>query len=75
MMIDFGCILYWITDRTPHECLPQNNEINKRGYRQFFRLVTHKVSTWYEKNNTPNPNGVKPDLKITKILKTSKFDE
>ncbi|XP_057291731.1 uncharacterized protein LOC130614321 [Hydractinia symbiolongicarpus] len=64
-------VLYWITDRTPHESLP----IKKGTYRQFFRLVTHKVSVWYEDHSTKNPNGVVPDPKMTRIVKGSKFDK
>ena len=61
--------LYWMTDRTPHESLPL-----KRGtHRQFFRLVMSQVSLWYEDHSTPNPNGVEPDPKITKIVKGDKF--
>ncbi|XP_066913346.1 uncharacterized protein [Clytia hemisphaerica] len=63
--------LYWITDRTPHESLP----LKKGSYRQFFRLVTHRVSVWYEDHSTKNPNGVVPDPKMTRIVKGSKFDE
>jgi hypothetical protein len=43
--------LYWITDRTPHEAMPSQNG----GYRQFFRLVVGRISTWYAKHNTGNP--------------------
>lgn len=62
--------IYWLTDRTPHESLP----MLESGYRQFFRLVTHKVSVWYEQHSTPNPNGVIPDEKITQIIKKNKFE-
>merc|ERR1712173_539290 len=34
--------LYWITDRTPHESLP----IKESGYRQFFRIISSKLSVW-----------------------------
>ena len=61
--------IYWMTDRTPHEALP----MRETGYRQFFRLVTHKVGLWYEQHSTPNPNGVVPDPNITRIIKKSKF--
>lgn len=43
--------LYWITDRTPHEA----RATPTGGYRQFFRLVVGRISTWYAKHNTPNP--------------------
>ena len=63
--------LYWMTDRTPHESLP----LKAGTYRQFFRLVMSQVSLWYEDHSTPNPNGVKPDLTITKIVRGNKFDK
>ena len=62
-------VLYWITDRTPHESLP----LEKGQFRQFFRIVTSDVSLWFVDDNTENPNGVKPDPSITKIVKGSKF--
>ena len=62
--------LYWITDRSPHESLP----LKERQYRQFFRIVTSNVSLWFADNNTENPNGVKPDPEITKIVQGSKFN-
>ena len=43
--------LVWLTDCTPREALPQAEP----GYRQFFRLVTSKISLWYEGNSTVNP--------------------
>ena len=66
-----GHRLYWMTDRTPHEALPLKDGM----YRQFFRLVTSRVSLWFQDHSTPNPNGVKPDPQITKIVKGSKFDD
>lgn len=52
--------LYWITDRTPHETLPTQTG----GYRQFFRLVVGRISTWYAKHNTANPL-CEPDAPIS----------
>jgi len=63
--------IYWITDRTPHESLP----LPKDTYRQYFRLVTHQVSLWFEDHSTKNPLGILPDPNITKIVKGSKFGE
>lgn len=63
--------LYWMTDRTPHESLP----LKAAGPRQFFRLVTSQVSLWYEDHSTLNPEGVKPNTKITKIVKGNKFSK
>ena len=42
-------------------------------YRQFFRLVMSRVSLWYEDHSTPNPNGVKPNPDVTKIVRGNKF--
>ena len=64
-----GSQLYWMTDRTPHEALP----MEKDGWRQFFRLVSHKLGVWYDAHSTKNPIGIKPNKKITKIIKGSKF--
>merc|ERR1711862_450450 len=35
--------MYWMTDRTPHESLPLEQET----HRQFFRLVTSELSAWF----------------------------
>eukprot|EP01083_Nonionella_stella_P153337 492591_1 len=63
-------VMYWLTDRTPHEALP----MNCRVYRQFFRLVTSNVSVWYRQHSTPNPKGITPDTKQTRIIEQSKFE-
>ena len=63
-------VLYWITDRTPHESQP----VKERTYRQFFRVVTENVSLWFADHSTPNPCGVLPDSSITKIVRGNKFD-
>jgi hypothetical protein len=59
--------LVWLTDRTPHEALPQVRD----GYRQFFRLVTSKISLWFEDHSTPNPNVSLPDY-VT-VIRGNKF--
>jgi hypothetical protein len=61
--------LVWMTDRTPHEALVQERE----GYRQFFRVVTSKISHWYAQHNTPNPYVALPDNVI--IIEENKFEE
>ena len=66
-----GNQIYWITDRTPHESLPLSNE----EYRQFFRIVTSKVSFWYKDHSTPNPLGVVADPNFTKIVVGNKFSD
>jgi hypothetical protein len=55
--------LYWFTDRTPHEALPNLTEAPV--YRQFFRLVVGRISVWYSKHNTPNPLGIQPTAPIS----------
>lgn len=53
-------MLYWLTDRTPHEALP----VARDTKRQFFRLVSHDVGAWWAMHSTPNPCGIRPDCKI-----------
>jgi len=60
--------LVWITDRTPHEALPQG----QTGHRQFFRLVTSEISVWFKKHSTPNPKVPLPE--VVKVIHESKFD-
>jgi len=62
--------MYWLTDRTPHESLALEEET----YRQFFRLVTSRLSAWFPEHSTANKCGTKPDPAITKILKGNKFN-
>merc|ERR1712192_78536 len=61
--------LYWITDVTPHESLP----LEEDTYRQYFRLVTSSLSAWYPENATPHPLGLTPDPKTTEIIAGNKF--
>ena len=61
--------LVWLTDCTPHEALPQEGP----GYRQFFRLVTSKISLWYQGNSTANPKVAVPDY--VQVVPGSKFDK
>ena len=48
--------------RTPHESLP----LKRKKFRQFFRVVTSRVSLWYRDHSTANPLGVVPDPAITR---------
>lgn len=64
-------VMYWLTDRTPHESLP----LKEGTYRQYFRIVTSEVSIWYEDHSTPNPLGIVPDPAVTLTVKGSKFDK
>jgi hypothetical protein len=54
--------IMWITDRTPHESLP--NQSTDPVYRQFFQLVT-SLGVWYSQHNTPNPLGILPDALVS----------
>jgi hypothetical protein len=60
--------LFWMTDSCPHESLP----LAPGTFRQYFRLVTHKVDLWYEKHSTANPLGVQP---ACKVIAGNKFQE
>ena len=44
--------LVWMTDQTPHESLP----LKRSSQRQYFRLVTGKVTAWFARHSTLNPN-------------------
>ena len=59
--------LYWMTDSCPHESLP----LEPGTFRQWFRLVTHKVGLWYEQHSTPSQFGVMPECPI---VYGNKFD-
>jgi hypothetical protein len=60
--------LVWLTDKTPHEALPQQED----GYRQFFRLVTSIISLWFQEHSTPNPKVPLPSH--IRVVKGNKFD-
>lgn len=60
--------IYWMTDRCPHEALPQE----EAGPRQWFRFVTSKVGVWYEDHSTVNELGVTPSPNC-RIVKGNKF--
>ncbi|KAI9327833.1 hypothetical protein DFJ73DRAFT_964656 [Zopfochytrium polystomum] len=61
--------LVWLTDRTPHEALP----VREKVFRQFFRLVTSKVTVWYAAHSTRNDErGVVPQSDV-QIVEGDKF--
>ncbi|KAJ1549341.1 hypothetical protein HK405_005062 [Cladochytrium tenue] len=64
-----ACRVAWMTDRTPHESLP----VQRRVFRQYFRLVTSQVTAWYEAHSTRNDecNIVPPDY--VDIIRGDKF--
>ena len=37
-------------------------------------MVTSRVGLWFSDHSTPNPFGIVPNPKITKIVRGSKFD-
>lgn len=59
-------VLYWLTDRTPHESLPAE----RTAPRQWFRLVADAIGGWWAEHSTANPLGVQPNAPI---LLGSKF--
>lgn len=59
-------MLYWMTDRCPHESLP----LEVGMFRQWFRLVTHKVDLWFQNHSTENPLGIRP---ACGIIRGNKF--
>lgn len=63
------CKMYWLTDATPHESVPLEQET----YRQFFRVVTSELSMWYREHSTANDK-VTIDEAKTSIVLGSKFD-
>lgn len=60
--------LVWMTDATPHESLP----LSAGTKRQYFRLVTSRVTAWYADHSTPNPLGVEPPEEVA-IVHGNKF--
>jgi len=52
--------LIWMTDRTPHESVP----LEAGQPRQFFRLVTGGIDTWFAAHSTPNPLGIQPEAQV-----------
>ena len=59
--------MYWFTDRTPFEWIP----LQHRTYQQVIQFILTDVSVWFEEFSTPNPLGVSPDPKKTKIVKSN----
>jgi hypothetical protein len=60
--------LYGMSDRVPHEALPQTED----GVRQWFRAISSDLAVWYVKHNTPNPLGVVPGPDV-RVSRQSKF--
>jgi hypothetical protein len=59
-------ILYWFTDKVPHETL----KAEESHYRQWFRLVVGPIGAWFVQHSTGNPLGIRPDAPL---IWTSKF--
>jgi hypothetical protein len=64
--------MVWLTDATPHESLPLPEAATSAAPRQFFRLVTSRVSGWYRAHSTANDLGVTPPPEIP-IIDGDKF--
>ncbi|KAI9326817.1 hypothetical protein DFJ73DRAFT_964981 [Zopfochytrium polystomum] len=65
----------WMTDRTPHESVPvvAGEGVGGRVFRQYFRLVTSRVTAWYEAHSTRNDEcGVAPPAGV-RVVKEDKF--
>ena len=62
--------LYWMSDNVPHESLP----LRERTFRQFFRVVTSRVSHWFKKHSTANPLGIVPPPNCEIVL-FDKFEQ
>ena len=61
-------VLFWMTDRTPHESLP----VQVAGWRQWFRLVSPNIAIWWAQHSTPNPTGLQlPDS--VQVVEGNKF--
>lgn len=59
-------VLYWLSDRTPHEALPSP----RAGIRQWVRLVGDLLGGWWVEHSTANPLGIAPNAPL---LHGSKF--
>jgi len=57
--------LFWMTDRTPHQSMP----VKVGQPRQFFRLVTGGIDTWYAAHSTSNPLGVRAQAAVVEFDK------
>ena len=66
--------LVWLTDKTPHESLL----LNRDCHRQFFRLVTAEVTSWFANHSTPNPMWSEEEhcehLEHVNIVRGNKFE-
>lgn len=59
--------LIWMTDRTPHQAIPQYES----GYRQFFRLVTSDFNVWHAQHCNANPKVPLPPH--VRVINESRF--
>lgn len=56
-------IVYWLTDKCPHESLPAGEDM----YRQWFMFVTSKVDTLFKNESTANELGICPPKDVNII--------
>ena len=59
-------MIYWMSDRTPHEALPMPS-----GPRQFVRVILGGVDLWFKDHSTANPLVNLP--KSVRVIVGSKF--
>lgn len=59
-------MIYWMSDRTPHEALPMPS-----GPRQFVRVILGGVDLWFKDHSTVNPLVDLP--KSVRVIVGSKF--
>mmetsp|Transcript_3617 Transcript_3617/g.7317 ORF Transcript_3617/g.7317 Transcript_3617/m.7317 type:complete len:279 (+) Transcript_3617:81-917(+) len=60
-------MIYWMTDRTPHEALPTPS-----GPRQFIRVIFGGIDLWFSEHSTPNPLVKLPSS--VRVLTGNKFN-
>ena len=65
--------MVWMTDGTPHESLPLEAAADAAAPRQFFRLVTSRISGWYRAHSTANELGITPPPEVP-IINGDKFE-
>jgi hypothetical protein len=61
-------MLFWMTDRTPHESLP----VEVAGWRQWFRLVSPNIAIWWAQHSTQNPTGLQVPASV-QVMPGDKF--
>ena len=69
-----GGDLVWMSDKTPHQSLP----LRQDTHRQYFRLVTGPVTSWFADHSTANPLWTAAEheqhLQHVNVVRGNKFD-